>query len=257
MSSDHPSPHVVIFGGFLIEPFMYRGMREELLERGAARVSIAPVHLPDWAALVFGSMAPLLLRGGRTIREARRASPLPVIVIGHSLGGIVARLAMCEVELDGRRVGAAEEVGGLVTLGTPHRFGPRYPWRHAAVKAAEHLERHCPGACFAPRTGYLTVGSCFVRPARRAPVRSPVQLAHRLLRALVGETAGEPGDGLIGTDRCRLDGAPHIELDDILHGVHFGPWYGDGVAVERWWPAAVEQWRSALAARHGDAAILV
>ena len=34
-----------------------------------------------------------------------------------------------------------EPLGALVTLGTPHAFAPRIPWRHAGVRAAEHLAR--------------------------------------------------------------------------------------------------------------------
>ncbi|MEX1295078.1 MAG: hypothetical protein AB1Z67_02795 [Candidatus Limnocylindrales bacterium] len=242
-------PHVVIIGGFLTESLQYRPMRRRLLAAGAERVTVAPVHWPDWAVMGLVGLGPLLLRGARAIREARRASPHPVIVIGHSLGGIIARLATCEVPLDGRVAGVAADVGCLVTLGTPHHFEPRVGWRHPAVLAAEHLERHCPGGCFAPHTGYLTVGSSFVRPGRRASRRDPVQRLNRLLRDLVGETAGVGGDGLIDAQRCRLDGVRHVDLDDTLHGTVYGPWYGDTVAIERWWPAALEEWERALATR--------
>lgn len=249
MTTIERNPHVVIIGGFLTEALQYGPMRERLLAAGAERVTIAPIHLPDWAAMGFAGMGPLLLRGARAIREARRAAPDPVIVIGHSLGGLVARLATCEVPLDGRRAAVADAVGAIVTLGTPHVFSPRIPWRHAGVRGAEHLARHCPDGWFAPGTAYLTVGSSYVRAGRRAPTRTVVQLLNRVLRDLVGETPGVDGDGLIGADRCRLDGVRHVELDDTLHGLVYGPWYGDTPAIERWWPAAVEEWRGALAAR--------
>ncbi|MGD8485978.1 MAG: hypothetical protein PVG27_09725 [Chloroflexota bacterium] len=242
-------PHVVILGGFLTDAFQYRPMRRRLLEAGAERVTIAPIHWPDWGVMAVAGMGPLLLRGARAIREARRVSRDPIIVVGHSMGGVVARLATCETPLDGRRAALADDIGCLVTLGTPHAFDPRIPWRHAGVRAVEHLARHCPGARFAPRTAYLSVGSRLVPPARRAPVRTSVHLLNRVLRDLVGETAGVPGDGLVGSDRSRLGGARHVELYDILHGLIYGPWYGDTAAIERWWPAAVEEWRGALAAR--------
>ena len=242
-------PHVVVIGGYLTEPLNYRPFRARLLERGAERVTQAPIHLPDWAIVSFAGMGPLLLRGARAIREARRASPLPVIVVGHSLGGIIARLATCESPLDGRVAAVADDVGCLVTLGTPHAFDPRIPWRHAAVRAVEHLDTSCPGARFAPRTSYLTVCSTMAPAVRRAPTRNAFHLFNRLLRDLVGETPGVAGDGLIGGDRCQLDGARHVELDDVLHGVVYGPWYGDEQAIERWWPVALEEWRRALEAR--------
>ena len=251
MAANERSPHVVIIGGFLTEALQYGPMRQRLLVAGAERVTVAPIHLPDWGVMGLAGMGPLLLRGARAIREARRASPDPVIVIGHSMGGLVARLATCEVPLDGRRAAVADDVGCLVTLGAPHAFAPRIPWRHAGVRAAEHLARFCPSGYFTPRTAYLTVGSRFVRAGRRIPTRTPVQLFNVVLRALTGETPGVDGDGLVDADRCRLEGVRHVELDDTLHGVVYGPWYGDTQAIERWWPAAVEEWRSALATRDG------
>lgn len=253
MLSSAPHPHVVILGGFLTEAAQYRPMRERLLDQGAERVAIAPIHLPDWAVMGFAGMGPLLLRGARAIREARRVSPQPVIVVGHSMGGIIGRLAMAPDPLDGRCVGVAYDIGCMVTLGTPHRFDPRVRWRHPGQRAAEHLEQVSPGAWHAPETGYLTVGSTMVPPARRAPTNSAVGSLNRVLRALVGETPGATSDGLVGSDRCRLRGVRHIEFTDVLHGLFYGPWYGDVEVIERWWPAAVEEWQSALAARAGMA----
>ncbi len=249
MSATADRPHVVIIGGFLTESLQYRPMRQRLLEAGARRVTIAPIHLPDWAVMGLVGLGPLLLRGARAIREARRASSEPVIVIGHSMGGLIARLATCEVPLDGRVAHVADDVGCLVTLGTPHAFEPRMGWSHAGVRAAEHLARHCPGAFQSPRSGYLTVGSDFVKPGHRASRRAPLHWFNALLRDLVGETPGIGSDGLVDAQRCRLAGARHVELDDILHGTVYGPWYGDTIAIDRWWPAAVEEWERALATR--------
>ncbi len=242
-------PHVVIIGGFLTEAVQYRPLRARLLDEGAERVSIAPVHLPDWAVMGFAGMGPLLLRGARAIREARRASPDPLIVIGHSMGGIIARLAMARQGLDGRFAGVADDVGCLVTLGTPHRFDPRVPWRHPGMRATEHLDAVSPGAYFSPTTGYVSVGSTLVRPSQRAPTSTAVTRLNAVLRAMVGETPGVSGDGLVGSDRSRLDGARHLEFSDVLHGLLYGPWYGDAAVVERWWPVAVEEWHAALEAR--------
>lgn len=247
---DQPDqPHVVIIGGFLTEPLFYGPLRARLLDRGAARVTIAGLHLPDWLAMGLVGMGPVMLRGARAIREARRTSRSPLIVIGHSAGGIVARLAMSSASFDGRRVAVADDVGCLVTLGTPHRLLPSLPlWHHPGVQATEFLARSSPGAFFAPGTGYVTVGSTLVahRPSRARSVRN---LANRIIRPLVGEIPGVPGDGLVDNELSRLPGAHHVELSDVLHGTFGGPWYGDGDVVDRWWPAALTAWRSALAAR--------
>ena len=247
ISTEHP--HVVILGGFLTEPLNYWPLRRRLLARGAAQVTIAPIHLPDWAVMGFAGLGPLALRGARAIRETRRQAPAPLLVIGHSMGGIVARLAMSSEPFEGRRAGVAEDVGCLVTLGTPHGMHPRIPWRHPGLRALEHLDDVSPGGYYAPRTTYLTIGSTLADPARRPPVRSFSQLLQRVLLVFVGETPGMRGDGLIGDDLCQLDGVPHISLPDVLHGTLGEPWYGNDEVVDRWWPAAVEGWQDGLAAR--------
>jgi len=249
MNQPARSPHVVVIGGYLTEPVNYRNLRRRLLDQGAARVSQAPVHLPDWALVGLVGMGPLLLRGARAIREARRAAPDPVIVIGHSMGGLVARLAMAPEPFDGRAAQVAGDVGCLVTLGTPHRFEPTIPWRHPGMVAAGFLERVSPGAWYAPRTGYLTVGSTLTRPARRAPIRSVVQLSNRVLLGFVGDVEGGRGDGLVGDALSQLDGARHLSYPDVRHGTLGAPWYGDEAIVDRWWPVALEEWRRALEAR--------
>ena len=244
-------PHVVIIGGFLTEPLFFEPMRQRLLRRGAARVSIAPVHLPDWLAMGFAGMGPVMLRGALAIRRARRQAPAPLIVVGHSAGGIVARLAMAPVPFESRQAGGvADDIGCLVTLGTPYRFDPRIPgWRHAGARAADFLERVTPGAWFAPATAYVSVGSRRVSPSPIRRTLAPTALGHVVTRVAVGQTPGVRGDGLVDEARSRLPGARHIAFDDVLHGTFGGPWYGDDHVIGRWWPVALEAWQEALASR--------
>jgi hypothetical protein len=250
MGSLADRPHVVIIGGFLTESVFYEPMRQRLLRRGAARVSVAPVHLPDWLAMGFAGMGPIMLRGALAIRRARRRAPAPLIVIGHSAGGIVARLAMTPVPFEGRRACVADDVGCLVTLGTPYRFDPEVAgWRHAGVRATAFVDSHTPGAWFAPRTAYLSVGSRLVTPSPLRLSLSPARFGHLVTRIAVGQTAGVGGDGLVDEGRVHLPGARQLTFDDVLHGTFGGPWYGDERIIDRWWPLALEAWRDALAAR--------
>ncbi len=225
-------------------------MRARLLEQGAGRVTIARLHLLDWLAMGVVGMGPVMLRGARAIREARRVSPAPLVVVGHSAGGLITRLAMSPEPLDGRFAGIADDVGCLVTLGTPTTFDPLIAgWRHAGVRAVESLERVTPGAWFAPRTAYVAVGSRRVPPSPLTPSRSLAALGHTITRVAVGQTPGAWGDGLVDEVRSRLPGARHLIFDDVLHGVVGGPWYGDATVIDRWWPVALEEWQKALEAR--------
>ena len=44
----------------------------------------------------------------------------PVLVVGHSAGGLDARLLTSPVPFRGRRLNGAGRIGAIVTLGTPH-----------------------------------------------------------------------------------------------------------------------------------------
>jgi hypothetical protein len=241
-------PHVLIVGGFLTLPANYWPMRRRLLRRGAASVAIASIWPVDWAlASVLG--VGLVMRRTRAAiwRAYHAASDEPLIVIGHSGGGIAARLAMSATSFHGERGGAADAVGCLVTLGTPHGLA-RLPHRyhHAGHDAAEFLDRASPGAYFAPRTAYLSVGADF----SMAPFPGIVGFAARqLFDVVVGTGATTAGDGIVPARAVHLEGAEQLTFTDARHGMIGGSWYGDEPIIDRWWPRAVELWRGAMSAR--------
>jgi len=259
---DIEAPSVLIIGGSLTGPFNYWPLRRRLIERGAARVDIAPIWPMDWLAAGFVGLGTLLTRTGLAVRRTWRAGGRrPIIVIGHSAGGLLARLATSEVAFQGRRTAVAPSIGAIVTLGTPHRLGATTTaWpAHPGHRAAAFLERHVPGTAFAPQTGYLTVGSSFVAPTPdRGPAIPPLgqRAAGRVLReartALLGAwDRPSPGDGIVPEPAVHLRGARQLSFDDVLHGHIGGPWYADDAIVDRWWPVALEVWRDAIRARAG------
>ena len=143
-------------------PFNYVPLQRRLLARGAASVTIEQLWPMDWAVAGLWGMAHVMRRTKASILRAYdAANGQPMIVVSRSGGGIATRLAMSRAPVEGQRGGiAAEAVGCLVTLGTPHglgRLANRY--RHASHVAVEFLDRESPGAFFAPRTAYLSVGS--------------------------------------------------------------------------------------------------
>ena len=248
---DGPRPSVLIVGGFATAPPNYWPLRRRLLRRNAERVVIAPIWPPDWALAGVLGFGPLLRRAGRAIATAYAAAGgRPIIVVAHSGGGIAARLAMSRVPFHGRTAGVAEAVGCLVTLGTPHglaELSNRY--HHAGHEAAAFLDRETPGTYFAPRTGYVTVGSSY--PS--APLRGPVgRISNEVFSMLVGRDTAELGDGIVPAAAVHLAGATQLTYDDVRHGMIGRSWYGDDRVVDRWWPVAVNVWREALGARRAD-----
>lgn len=250
--ADLPAPSVLIVGGFATAPPNYWPLRRRLVERGAGRVDIAPTWPPDWVlagVLGFGSV---MRRTGRAIATSYiRGGRRPIIIVAHSGGGIAARLAMSHVPFHGRMAGVADAVGCLVTLGTPHRLWAipnRY--HHAGHDAAEFLERATPGAYFAPRTEYLTIGSDLQRGIVGGPLG---RVFDDFFATIVGREAIRAGDGIVPVSAVHLEGAEQITYDDVLHGVIGSPWYGDDEILDRWWPTAQRLWRAALATRSTSA----
>ena len=126
-------------------------------------------------------MGPILTRSGRALLHAgevadgsARSGGAPLLVVGHSAGGLTARLLTSPEPFAGRRLGAAPRIGAIVTLGTPHRVTPTgLAGRRLADAATDFADRVVPGPAFAPTTGYLAVASrSVVGRRRRRPWRT-------------------------------------------------------------------------------------
>jgi hypothetical protein len=251
-----PPPTVLILGGFLTSPPLYRPLERRLRERGAGDVVVAGVWLMDWLLAARRGLGPILTRSGRALLEASTRAEMaslgaPVLVIGHSAGGMNARLLTSPVPFAGRSLNAHGRIGAIVTLGTPHivsdagELGSR-----VGAEAATFANRELPGGCWAPRVGYLAIGS-------RATVgRRDGSLAERRAWRVYQDLLAEPdavevaGDGLIPVASALLPGVPHLVFDDADHGMRPGhDWYGSDRFLDTWWPMAVDAWRGALLAR--------
>ena len=244
-----PGPPVLLIGGFLTSPFAYRRMRHRLLRRGASSVRVVSIWTPVWLIAAVAGLRPLLA-GVRTAIDAEHAAAgRPLLVVGHSTGGLLARLALSPRAFRGVRGTDPEHVGAIVTLGTPHRYGARRRWSRLTWEAASFLDRVAPGAYWAPRVGYLSVGSRYVEGGgwRTGWTRWS---AGRFYATFLGGGAERGwGDSLVPADACDLDGARCITLEGIAHGQAIAAWYGDEPGLDGWWDAAVETWHDALVAR--------
>src|SRR5665647_3441625 len=94
---DSLPPTVVILGGFLTAPPMYRRLADRLRAHGAAGVVVANVWPPDWLIAGVRGVGPLTTRSGRALHGAWRLSRdvsrgAEVLVGGGWAGGVTARL---------------------------------------------------------------------------------------------------------------------------------------------------------------------
>lgn len=250
-----PAPVVLFLGGFLSSPPVYLPLVRRLRARGVADVVTGNVWMPDWLLAARHGLGPILTRSGRALLEAsarseRLAMGAPVMAIGHSAGGMSARLLTSPEPFAGRRLNASGRVGALVTLGTPHHVRPHGEMgRRVGDEAAIFANRVVPGPFFAPRVGYLAVAGRGVigRPAGTLTERRAWRL-YQDLHADPDQVA-IPGDGLIPLASSLLAGAPGIVLDECVHGQWPGDWYGSERFIDDWWPQALEAWHGALRAR--------
>lgn len=249
--SPSPRPDVLIVGGFLTEPFQYGPLRDRLLARGAASVAIANVHAIDWIAAGIAGLGPLLVRTGVAVRRAhRQAGRRPLLVVGHSGGGILARLALSPEPFDGRRADVRDAVAAVVTLGTPHGLARAdVRWRHPGVTAAAFLDGVPASGPGDVRTAFVTVGSSAIADTASDDAPLVARLANLPFRLVVGRMGAAGGDGIVGAAMAQLPGATQLPLDDATHGIVGTRWYGDAAIVDRWWPAAVAAWSGAIEAR--------
>jgi pimeloyl-ACP methyl ester carboxylesterase len=255
----HPDtidPTVLVLGGFLTAPPMYRRFVERLRGYGAAGVVVANVWTPDWliastrgAGAVATRSARALLAAGRVSAEVSEGAP--VLVVGHSAGGLIARILTASEPLPGKRFGAVPRIGAIVTLGTPHVLSTGQGiGRRVNEVVSRVAEDAAPGTCHSPMIGYVSVASRAIRGDPTGSGRERV--AYLLYRSVMGREAlpGTEGDGLVPVASAILAGSRSIVLDGAIHGPSAGaPWYGTDAAMAVWWSEALAAWRSALAYR--------
>jgi hypothetical protein len=255
-----PRPTVLVLGGFLTLPPLYRRMAARLGERGAAEVVVAPIWTPDWLLAAVLGVGRVLGRAeawlDRAVAVSRAASGgSPVLIVGHSAGGLLARLLTSPRPYAGRTLDRRADIGAIVTLGTPHLVaGSGLIAGRIGQLAATFANEEVPGARFSPQVAYVAVGAGGIVGRGRGFGRG--RLAEPFYRRLHPAPAAAPieGDGLVPLACTELPGARRVVLHDIVHGQLAGrAWYGSAEAVDAWWPVALEAWRGALAARDGGA----
>lgn len=223
---------VVILGGFLSSPAAYKGLCQGLRALTGRPVTIARVQVHDWPLTVstFG-WARLLDKLDTVVRSAAKESATGrVTLVGHSVGGVLARLYLSPERFLGRTYAGLRWVDHLITLGSPHHN--RGGWRRGG-RLSRWVEARYPGAWFAPQVRYTCVAGRWLQGDRAGTGLQ--RWAFDVYREIGGD-GNVWGDGLIPVEAAWLDGALAVLLEGTSHFSILGtPWYGSQETIRLWW----------------------
>ena len=225
---------IVILGGFLSFTMLYSSMRDVLARISAQPVVIVESRSTDWLpAILPAGWLILLNKLDRTVCQAAHDAPTgKVTLIGHSAGGVLARLYLSPRPFLGHTYRGLDHVSRLITLGSPHYS--QQTWSHGGLMS-RWINKRYPGAFFSPGVQYVSVAGKAVTGDRQGSLRE--LHAYRFYDEIAGD-GNASGDGLVPVNSALLQGSHHIMLEDTTHFVGFGgSWYGSEEIVPRWWHA--------------------
>ncbi|MCC6298347.1 MAG: esterase [Anaerolineales bacterium] len=222
--TSHP---IVFLGGFLSVPSIYAGMANELARVSGQKVWVAPARTHHWLTTVTAAGWGLILRIlDRTVKKAVATSPTgKVTLVGHSSGGVMARLYLGDKPFQRRVFNGLSFVDTLITLGSPH-------YNHRGGRLRNKVQQMYPDAFFAPQVKYVSVAGKAVQGKRDgAPAERRVFGAYQRLCG----NGSAWGDGFVPIESALLRGSKQITLEGAHHyGVKSGLWYGTPRLVEEW-----------------------
>lgn len=255
-------PDVIIAPAQFGVPKDYEPLRQALLARGHERVVVCPLRRFDWLRIVpsvFTSAfwtaelepTPTLNFFYEALDAAFGAVDDDVSLVGHSIGGWVARAYLGERQRTVRR---------LVTLGTPH-----IPPPDGSIDQTRGLLEYVNGNFPAPKDATCVVGNTSTAAslgelvgrsvwdadlARSPLLESLVALPSYAVLAASSDPFALRGDGLIPIDAALIPDCNHIVIDDCHHS-GFVPTALDSILLPQtyeWYgsPSKVPLWADAL-----------
>jgi len=211
---------------------LYTEMRESLAQITGQPVWIVETRSLDWApCIVLPGWTSLLRKLDNTVRQAVRQSETgKVTLVGHSAGGVLARIYLSPKPFLGRAYRGLDYVDHLITLGSPHYVERRS--LHGG-RMSRWAEKRYPGAFFAPCVKYTSIAGKLLRGNHEGSLRE--RHAHVFYEEIIG--SGDVwGDGLVPVASALLHGSRQIVLDGVSHFTGFGgSWYGAAEVIPQWW----------------------
>lgn len=236
------SSAVIIVGGYNSVWPAYLRMARDLEDlTGIPSVGVPLMPWDWWQSARMGCATRILSKLSRTVSwSRRRLGAGKVFIVGHSAGGLIARLYLSPEPVWGETYGGVFHTAGIVTLGSPH-CPARAPRDSKQEDGSWYLvdaaNRMVPGAALSDRVRYLAVAGRYIRGQVGGSRR---ERRTRQMYELFGAGGQEVwGDGLVPVSCAHLDGAATVVLQGVAHSARFSRnWYGGSKRVmSRWCPA--------------------
>ncbi len=222
---------IIIVGGFTTSPRHYLKMQAHLEHLNGPRSQIVPIQVGDWPGVIGQRGWTLLLTKLDQTLGALVPQNGKVLIVAHSLGGIVTRLYLAPSLPLKFKPQHADQIAAVITLGSPHQRG-----LVGRLNRWNGLDKCLIGRGVSVPV-FSVAGSIDYSRRRRSLAAHAARLRYRIH----GGTAGERGDGIIPVESAILDPARSLVLDGIKHDFRIGhPWYGDEEVVSLWWNAAMK-----------------
>jgi len=228
---------IIIIGGYNSIWTSYLKMARELQAlSGLPTVAVPLLPWHWWRAERAKQASNVLERLDGTVAWAHRQHQAEdCILVGHSAGGLIARLYLSDRPVWNRIYRGVEHVSGIVTLGSPHcdAGGPDTGWF-----LTDEANQLAPGAPYFGRVQYHTVAGKSVLGDASGAWRE-----RRAFRSysFFGASGDTWGDGVVPLSCARLDGAESVILSGVAHSRKYGAaWYGSSKEIiQSWWPEGV------------------
>ncbi|GAB4447124.1 MAG: lipase [Chloroflexi bacterium OHK40] len=221
---------LVIIGGYLTGPGDFAALAEALARPPYGyQVFVAPISRARWALTRDWDFRPVLAIVRQTVAHALATTGADrLTVLGHSVGGTVARMYLGEAPYLGEIYGGRRYVQRLVMLGTPHHSLERWTRRSIGFVNTTY-----PGACY-PDVTYVSVIGRAIRGNPRGGLLA--RMAASSYATVSGpEHARAWGDGITTLHCAALTGAEYLVVNGLTHSpLHGRPWYGDPEALPLW-----------------------
>lgn len=243
------------------------GIVQSLSKRGYD-VDVVPIQRYQWLNILSGLFSPGFWKNSckpqdlfgfyftavdDSVREIKGNSDQPLILIGHSAGGWLARgiLGNGIWEAGYQRTFTSDLVIGLITLGAPH-LPPIETAPDMTRGALRYVDASYPGAHLNSETDqsifYVTVAGTAVMGDLSAVEGSMNKFATGSYTQVTGKPGDVIGDGVVPLSHAHLDNAEKVTLD-CFHSIQSDNWYGGDSVIDKWLPQALLAYSKTVALR--------